>query len=337
MPKYRADFDVTGTSVLPNDAPPLRLQGDDPDFEIIISNKPAYASGHSTGLDVRIIMAAENIKEVPTKFRNFLAKQLDVLTFVTQSTFKIEQCNRVVEWEPFQKSRLIRIIQEFDPLHPPSPDLPSGCIRTVEIISKAKPDDYIHHALHCFRNGVRAEQLGDQFQYFWLAIETIAEGRKDKTKIPIKCPRCEGPLTCNNCQEVPLRGPLSGQAIRNLINITVQPDADRIYRDLSEVRNRLMHGGRSASAAIKKTGKTLDELVNLAGNIAWHAIFAALPELDGSVEFGHRDGIFARGRFVVGVDGVFDFKGQTEQPSESEIPSGVIEAETRFREENGEN
>ncbi len=331
MSNYRADFDVSGTVVLPINSPPLSIRNSDPDFEIIICNAAADTSGLVPRLDVQVIAKAENIDNVSSAFRELLAKQLDILTFVTQLTFQIEQCRRIMEWEPYQKTRAFKFLQEFDPLYPPSPDLPPACIQTAEIISQSNPVGYIQHALHCFRNGVRGRQLEDQFQDFWLAIETVAEGRKDKTKIPISCPKCRGPLTCNHCQENPLRGPLSGQAVRSLIGITVRPGADKIYQDLSNVRNRLMHGGTSAAAAIAKTGQTLEYLVNLDGNIAWHAIKASMPELQEPLSFGHRDGIFANGRLVAGPTGMFQFTGESEHPTDSEIPSVKIEMDTHFR------
>lgn len=330
MPTYRADFDVSGTVVLPNNSPPLVLKGIDPAFEIVIRNTEADAAGIVLGLDAQVIAVAENIEKVAHAFRETLAQQLDILTFVTQSTFRIKQCRRVLEWEPYQRTRAFKAFQVFDPLHPPSPDLPAACVRTAETISQAGLAEYVHHSLHCFRNGIRAQQLEDQFQNFWLAIETVAEGRKDKTRVPISCPKCHGALTCSHCQENPLRGPLSGQAIRSLINVTVGPDADRIYRDLSSVRNRLMHGGSSAAAAIKKTGRSLKDLVNLAGNVAWQAIRASMPELKGPLNFGHQDGAFANLELIAGPSGTFEFNDEGEHPTDDEIPSVKIELLTRF-------
>ncbi len=225
---------------------------------------------------------------------------------------------------------MFKALQVFDPLYPPSPDLPAACVQTAETISQARPAGYVYHALHCFRNGVRAKQLEDQFQNFWLAIETIAEGRKEKTKVSISCPKCQEPLTCSHCQENPLRGLLSGQAIRNLLNVTVMPDPDKIYRDLSSVRNRLMHGGSSAATAIKKTGRSLENLVNLAGNIAWHAIMASMPNTKEPLNFGHRDGVFANLDLVAGPFGTFEFIGDGEHPTDDKIPSVKIELDTRF-------
>lgn len=330
MPNYRADFDVSGTVVLQINSPPLSIRNSDLAFEIIICNAVANISGLVPHLDVQVIAGSEKIDNVANEFREILAKQLDILTFVTQSTFQIEQCRRIMEWEPYQKTRMFKCLQEFDPLYPPSPDLPAACIQTTEVIFQANPAGYVQHALHCFRNGVRGRQLEDQFQDFWLAIETVAEGRKNKTKIPISCPKCQGPLTCNHCQENPLRGPLSGQAVRSLIGVTVRPGADKIYRDLSNVRNRLMHGGSSAATAIAKTGQTLEDLVNLVGNIAWHAIKASMPELQEPLSFGHRDGIFANRRLVAGPTGTFQFTGEGEHPTDGEIPWVKIEMDTHF-------
>ncbi len=83
MPIYRADFDVSGTVVLPNDSQPVVLHGDDPVSEIIIRNAAVDASGFVPRLDMQVIATAETIETVAHAFRELLAQQLDILTFVT--------------------------------------------------------------------------------------------------------------------------------------------------------------------------------------------------------------------------------------------------------------
>jgi hypothetical protein len=69
-------------------------------------------------------------------------------------------------------------IAALDPLHPPIPDLPADLVATAQDLIDLASAAYVRRAMRHFRYGVLSEQLADQLQRFWLAIETVAEGRK---------------------------------------------------------------------------------------------------------------------------------------------------------------
>jgi hypothetical protein len=161
--------------------------------------------GHIPHLRVQVVADCDTIDQFPAVSRALLAAQLDVLSFVTHSTFVIDRCLRVLDWEPHQKTRRLRPLQNFDPLYPPDRDLRAELLSTVQKIIQAKPSASILRALRCFRYGVIQRQPEDQFQQFWLAIETIAEAAKETTRIPIPCPKCQGELFCATCNETPTR------------------------------------------------------------------------------------------------------------------------------------
>jgi hypothetical protein len=321
---------VSGSIVLPEASRFLVLNGADPEFKIVLSNATPDSAGHVPGLSVQVIAHASCMKRAANEFRNVLADQLDLLTFATRCEFTIQQCWRVIEWEPYQKVRAFSMMQKFDPLYPPSPDLPAGLVATAQALIDLAPATYVRRALRYFRYGVLSEQAEDQFQQFWLAIETVAEGRKQPTKIPIQCAKCGGQMVCGSCHDVPMRTPMSRQAIRDLINVTVQPDADQIYRDLVTVRDRLAHGG-SVEVAAAKTGKTMGHLVEIAGHLAWYSIRASMDQLDRSLPFGSMDKPFANGTMVVTPNGTFICRDGVEYPEESDIPTVKIEMNTTFR------
>jgi hypothetical protein len=192
------------------------------------------------------------------------------------------------------------------------------------------PPTYVRRAMRYFRYGILSEQVGDQFQQFWLAIETIAEGRKRPTRIPFQCAKCGGQMACESCHDVPMRTPMSRQAIRDLINVTVRPDADQIYRDLVTVRDRLAHGG-SVEGAAAKTGKTMAQLVEIGGHLAWYSIRASMDQLDRSLPFGKIEKSLANCTMVVGPTGTFVCRDGVEYPEESDIPAVRIDMDTTFR------
>jgi hypothetical protein len=239
----------------------------------------------------RVISDCDTIDNAAGQFRTLLAQQLDVFSFVTYSAFRIEECMRVVDWEPHQRSRRVRPMKKFDRFDPPDPELHRELIDTAQRITRAGQEDYVMQALRSFRHGVIEEQPEDQFQNFWLAIEIIAEGSKATTRAPIPCPKCQGPLFCSECNERPLRRPMARQSIRELLSAVREDGGGRFYRDLVRTRDHLLHG-RSPDTVEKKVGVPLSVLVNEAGGAAWHAILYSMATLEGAPQFAHRDGQF---------------------------------------------
>jgi hypothetical protein len=330
MSKFRADFYVKGSLALPVGSEPLAITGNDPPFEMLFCNAELDQSGHVPGLVVQVVADANSIDDAPDQFRTLLAQQLDIFSFVTHSAFTIDQCQRVIEWEPHQKSRKIRPFQSFNPFDPPDPELHRELIDTVQAITRASPIDYVFRALRSFRYGVIERQPEDQFQHFWFAIETIAEGTKTTTRIPIPCPKCRGDLFCRECNESPLRRPMARQAIRELLSAIRLDGGDQFYRDLVGTRDHLLHG-RSPDLVEKMIGYPLPMLVNEAGKAAWHAIMYAMPRLEGTPAFAHRDGDFVNSLLIVSPDMTFEYDGVAPHPSEKQIPKVEISMKVSFR------
>jgi hypothetical protein len=178
MAKFRADYEVRASLVLPPGAQPLTIDDQLNRCEISFQNAPADSSGHTPCLIVRVIGESDAIDDVADKFQSLLADRLDVVSFATHSRFVIHQCLRVLDWEPHQKRRRVRPAQKFNPLYPPNPDFQPELMQTIQAIVQASLESYQLRALHYFREGVIENDLPDQFLRFWAAIETIAEARK---------------------------------------------------------------------------------------------------------------------------------------------------------------
>jgi len=294
-----------------------------------LCNADPDISGHTPALIVRVIADCDAIDKVAEQFRTLLAQELDVVSFVTHSAFRIEECQRVIDWEPHQKSRRIRPMKKFDRFDPPDPELRRELLETAQAITRAGPEDYVMQALRSFRYGVIEQQPEDQFQHFWLAIETIAEGSKNTTRIPIPCPKCQGALFCSNCNQSPLRRPMARQAIRELLSTIRQDGGGQFYRDLVKTRDHLLHG-RSPDTVEKEVGHPLSVLVNEAGRAAWHAISYSIPKLEGTPALGHRGWQFVNEVIILTPDMGFEYDGIAPHPSEAQIPTVEISMDTRF-------
>ena len=327
MPTFRGDFTVSSSLVLPDGGKPMTIRNRD--IVIVIRNAKKDAAGNIPSLNIQVVGEGSDLKSAAEELRGRLASQLDLLSFVTHSKFLIDQCWRVMDWEPFQKERQFRILKKFDPLYPPDPQLTAEFGATAEGFSNVEVEGYILRALRCFRYGILAEQLEEQFQQFWMSIETIAEGSKEATPAPIPCSKCGGVLTCNACHDTPTRVPMAQQAIRELIDRIAGNKARDVHRRLARARNHLVHGGAPSSIE-GKIGVSLEALVNEAGYFAWHAIVATMPRIE-QLFLGHRDGNFANKMLSMSPFGTFTHSGPEKHPTEDKLPEMNIEMTVTFR------
>jgi hypothetical protein len=105
MPTYRADFDVKSSIVLEEDDAPVCLVSKDGQFRIELRNVKPDENGFVPHLQATVIGPSSDIRSAATELRGALASHLDVLAYVVQANMQIEQCWRVVDWEPFQRTR----------------------------------------------------------------------------------------------------------------------------------------------------------------------------------------------------------------------------------------
>ena len=333
MPQFRADYDVKGSLVLPTGSAPVLMRSDSPAFEIAFRNADPDESGHVPNLILQVVAESDSIEHVADQFRSLVAKQLDLLSFVTHSTFVIGSCRRVLEWEPFKKKRAFRPRQEFDPHYPPSPDLHVTLLDSVQALQHTKPPEYIVNALRFFRLGLIERQLEDQFQHFWLSLETTAEGSKEVMRIPIPCPRCSGDLVCAKCNTTPMRRPMARQAIKQLLS-KLHTNSDQLYRMLIDTRDHLLHG-RSPDLVEAEIGESMEALVDIAGATAWNAIWHSTPRPDQQLTMMDRGGKFANRKLVVNPVMEFAYPGDAAHPTEDQIPKVEVSMKTSFADPHG--
>src|SRR5262245_10419653 len=105
MQRYRADFDVKASIVLRDETPSLSRRCYDGQSEIILRNAKRDEEEHVPHLVAMVVGPAETLETAATAHRETLADHLDLLGYVTHNKFRILQCSRVLEWEPFQKTR----------------------------------------------------------------------------------------------------------------------------------------------------------------------------------------------------------------------------------------
>ena len=327
MPTFRADFDVRSSLALPEGTGAAALASSVPGIVISLLNAPADQHGHTLYLIAKVVGPADSLNDAADTLREHLARELDALAFVTKTKFRIDQCTKVIEWEAFQKKRKMLVLQKFDPSSPPNPNLVPELLSSAAQFSKSLPQDTaVRHALNCFRMGLISAQPEEQFHYFWIAFETVAEDTKDTARSPIPCPKCRSNLWCSHCEEIPTRTPIAQQAMRELL-ASLRKDGSQVYDVLSGVRNHLAHG-RPASTLAKKVGIELPVAVDLVAATAWHSLLRCAPQIQGLV-VAEVETVLSR-ELIVGPDVEFLHDKSSEHPDDSAIPQLTISLQTQF-------
>jgi hypothetical protein len=331
MPTFRCDFDTTGDLVLPADIDQVNVSTTN-GFRLTIRNAPVDSEGHAPGLVVCVVGRANCMETAQEELREALAAQLDLLSFVTHSRFKIVGPRRLVEWEEGQKRRRFESFYTTDARYPPDPELDRKYLETLATLDRAKPPDFARRALRYFRYGLIDAQTEDQFMRFWLALEIVAENTKERDSVPITCPACNTAMECGACGAKPTRVPMAKQAIENLIARIFDPAEQTLSKRLFKARNALMHG--KGSVAIEADCKTpLRQMVNELAIAAWNAIMLSIPlaeEGGQSLNFGHRGAEFASGSLIMAIRGIFDHTGDGPHPTDDKMPSLEIGMTTTF-------
>jgi len=241
------------------------------DYEIHISNLAVTPGIDRPLLSLQIIVDSNDFDNAREIGQQKLKDYLYYLTFVTNMSFRIHKLLRIIDWTPGLTKRDYHQYENFPDSGIPFPILNEEHIRSIELLNKVKLDDAFKRVLKWFSNGVSAEYMDDQFQFFWFSIELLSQLLKNPCNVNDLCPTCKNPLYCENCSMYPTHRPYPKQAINQLIEKIVTDDPDGFFKIANDIRNALMHG-ESIDNIEKSHGINLSEIVNKLGKVAWTAI-----------------------------------------------------------------
>lgn len=248
-------------------------------YQIFVRDLPFDPKGASPLLLVQVVFDAPSIEQAKDVGEGHILDFLNHLAFVANATFHLRQTVLIVEWRPDAGMHPARYFAAV-------PDAPilalhQDLLTTVAYMQQSDAEPRLRRALKWFRNGVAAEYTDDQFSFFWLVIEVLAEVIKEPARIPDRCPVCRGPLFCEACAATPTHRPYPKQSIEALFQKYAGPSWEALYERAGAARNALFHGGEGAEieAAI---GGSLGDLVDQLGRLAWIAILNQfIPALAG--------------------------------------------------------
>jgi hypothetical protein len=224
------------------------------------------------------------------------------------------------------------IIHQQDAYDPPAPNLVAEFVMTAAHIFKAVAQQPIlARPVQCFRYGLLAEQPEEQFQYFWSALENLAEATKTRDQVNVTCPQCNSDVYCNQCNANPVRRKVATEEMKAIL-VGLSRDGEAIFKTLQKVRNHLSHG-RSPYTVQDEAKIPLANAVDLMAQGAWRAIMRHIPP-------GANDVVAPETSVVplfqvVTADVSITLPPGIEHPNDQQIGGPTISLQTRFGDPNG--
>ena len=272
--RFLVDFEVETDGCLAEGLDDVRTSAFDGELEIHISNLSVKPGTDRPLLSVQVIHGAPDIEVAKETGAAKLKEYLHYLSFATNLPFRIHKLLRVVDWTLGLTQRDCHQFERFPGSDLPYPVLEQPLFDSLERLCSVPTTPAHRRALKWFSAGVSAEYTDDQFQYFWLVIELVAQFDKPTAKVHDACPKCKGHLFCQVCDDFPTHRPYPKQAIRHLLAKTMNAGTTEFFELASEIRNAIMHG-EDVAAIEEMRGIELASVVNTLGGVAWTALLNA--------------------------------------------------------------
>jgi hypothetical protein len=217
--RYQVHFEVDAALGLAPEIPSLVATDHESGVEIRITNVKAPDGGLPSRINVQLFVSAESTHDARDRARALLFQYLDAASYTTSSSLAFARLVKVVDWTPSTEMRDFMLYAE----HPKTPleyGLDDALLGTSLAVAQRARGSSVERVLHWYRRGIIDRLAEDQFQYFWLAIETLASATKPSGRVPSYCQTCNEPLFCPKCNEVTTHRMFEIQAIENVLIFT---------------------------------------------------------------------------------------------------------------------
>lgn len=255
-------------------------------YRALIKNIPR--SDYSTPflLSLHIYFDAPDLDVAKEIAEDRLSDCLNMLAFTSGSSFSRYRIRQIVDCTPENGMRDIRFWGNAIDHEDPQPFLDENTTKAIERLSEFQIPPAIRRAMRWYRLGINATVPDDQFQYFWFALEIIAEFQKGDEKVPSNCPHCNSPLYCESCNKHPVHRRYQKQAIQALLRTAAECD-EATFKRLDKTRNGLMHG-KTLNEIEGAPPEGQKHIVDTLGNLVWKALVYQFPHewFDGSISMG---------------------------------------------------
>lgn len=227
-------------------------------------------------LTLNLTFDAENLDGAKDVADKRLADCLNMLAFVTGSSFVRHRIRQIVDCTP--DDQMYSCLMWGDAIGHDDPTLllDEHFINSIERLLTFEMPPAISRAMRWYRIGINSSTPDDQFQYFWFALEIIANFQKSADKVPDQCPHCKSPLYCETCNKHPEHKPYTKQAIEQLIKAVDKNCSDATIKMLGDARNSLMHG-TTLKEVEEKLPDPHEDIVDILGKIVFKVLIHQFP------------------------------------------------------------
>lgn len=275
MRKWLVDFEVISDMALAKDKDVLSFVAPDGSYSMQIRDLKTTPGATEPLLSIQIILDGEDWESTYNKSVEYLLKFLDCATLTFNATFKRHRTRRVIDWTFGLKQRDYILFQQFPDPNYPLAIISTDHLKSISLFLQCNRDKSLDLAMRWYRKAVMADMSEEAFQYFWFALEILAEREKPASSVPDKCPKCHGPLSCTKCGEIPKHRPYRKQSIEILIKATVSGNPDKFFETVQKVRHALLHG--ESRRKIESEQKIeLGKVTDFLGKAVWTALFNQL-------------------------------------------------------------
>lgn len=277
MTRWRVDFRVKSDLVLAKHERKLLFVPADNSYEIHLFTKRGQGkhAADELYLSSHVVLQDEDPQSAADKAEIHLRQFLDVLAIVTSVYYRIEGRILVADWTPGLTNRRFLHFKSFPDPHVPLYALRQDHLETVKKLMANPIPRSVQLAMRWWARGVSAGQASEQFQFFWYALEILAEHAKPSVKVPSKCPTCNGDLFCPSCKVTPLHRPYPKQAVKMLVEKHVRGEPDHFFALIDEARNRLLHGDDPKEIERELSIKW-EKISDSLGKATWAALLSTL-------------------------------------------------------------
>lgn len=271
MTRFLGNWEVESDIILPDGAPFLRFDHPSGRYTAFLRNISEDREGQSF-LSMQFIFDAPSLTQARDAGELLAKEFLDYIVLASNLKLRLRRILQIYNWEPGGPAMRDCIYYSPSATHGGGPfeALQKPLLDSVAMLQGHEIDPRLRRALKWFGNGVAARAPDDQFSFFWFVVEIVAQQIKKSTPVPDRCPRCKGPLYCEECGSTPLHRPYPKQAVQQLFERYVPQGKgpDEFYKRASDARNMLMHGDEVKSIE-QALGIEFSELVDQMGELAW--------------------------------------------------------------------
>jgi hypothetical protein len=281
MRRLLADFILESDLCLPKESPPIDVHDRQQNWTLTLSNLESVPEATSARLAGRLAFDhAEGMDTAREAANQKLASALNALVYATNRRFAVVELRKILDMTPGKVERDALFFHTSPVGDCMEPGLTSEFTESASrLLGMHSADAAQATAMRWYRLGIGEGNFEQQFNYFWFALEIVAQALKTTEKRHSECPQCHGRLYCEACKTYPMHRPYPGEAIKGLIERVHPEHANEVFETLQKVRHTLMHGDRIESIAAALPCSPQQAVDKLA-RVTWSAIGVMFDQPD---------------------------------------------------------